>query len=217
VQNENVEHCDQVNLTIDGSPMAFLISDLEFKGENNRCMTWHDAMQHLYLVQQVIVQWWFQKKSNINKKKTFVCMGSGDSTLCTVTAWMQIVQHWANLKLPEDHPLAVFMDTGLSTSKVEFITAQHINDTLHTAATEVYDISDPKDLSRFSSHSIRVGACVALYAAGVSEQNIKFALHWKSNSFYTYLRNMPGQSARMALAVLNFNPDKFTLIPGCLV
>jgi hypothetical protein len=130
---------------------------------------------------------------------------------------MQIVLHWANLKLPQDHLLAVFTDTGLSTGKVEFITARHINDTLHTTATEVYDISDPKDLSRFSSHSIRVGACVALHAAGVSEQNIKFALHWKSNSFYTYLRNMPGQSARMALAVLNFNPDKFTLIPGCLV
>jgi hypothetical protein len=56
VQNENVEHCDQVNLTIDGSPMAFLISDLEFKGENNQCMTWHDAMQRPYLVQQVIMR-----------------------------------------------------------------------------------------------------------------------------------------------------------------
>jgi hypothetical protein len=213
-QNENVERRDQVNLTIDGFPMAFLISDLEFKGENNRRMTRHDAMQRPYLVQQVIVRWRFQKNGNINEKKTFVRVGGGDSTLCAVTAWMNIVQRWADLKLPEDHPLAVFTDTGLSTGKVEFITARHINDSLRAAATAVYDISDPKDLSRFSSHSIRVGACVALHAAGVSEQNIKFALRWKSNSFYTYLRNMPGQSARMASAVLNFNPDKFTLIPG---
>ena len=34
-QKENIEHHDQVKLTIDGYLMAFLISDFEFKGENN--------------------------------------------------------------------------------------------------------------------------------------------------------------------------------------
>jgi hypothetical protein len=74
-------------------------------------------------------------------------------------------------------------------------------------------VTDPKELEKFSSHSIRVGACVALHAAGVSKLNIKFALRWKSDSFYTYLRNLPCQAAQTAAAVLNFSPNRFTLIP----
>jgi hypothetical protein len=59
-----------------------------------------------------------------------------------------------------------------------------------------------------------VGACVALHAAGLPQQDIKFALRWKSDSFYNYLRNLPCQAARVANAVLNFNPNEFTLVPG---
>ena len=216
-QKEGVERCDQVKRTIDGSPMAFLITDLEFKGENNRRLTRSAALHRPYLVQQVIVCWRYQKNGNKNEKKTFVRVGGGDSTLCAVTAWMNIAQRWADLKLPDDHPLAVFTDSGLSTGQVQFITATEINAALRGAAAIVYNVTDPKDLARFSSHSIRVGACVALHAAGVSQQDIKFALRWKSDSFYNYLRNLPCQSARMASAVLNFNPTTFTLIPGNFV
>jgi hypothetical protein len=58
-----------------------------------------------------------------------------------------------------------------------------------------------------------VGACVALHAAGIQQQEIKFALHWKSDSFYAYLQNLPCQAARTAAAVINFDPQCFTLIP----
>jgi hypothetical protein len=95
----------------------------------------------------------------------------------------------------------------------EFIRPTHINTALHSAATTVYNVMEPADLAWFSSPSIRVGACVALHAAGIPQQAMKFTLRWRSDSFYTYLRNLPGQAARTANAVVNFQTHRFTVIP----
>jgi hypothetical protein len=102
---------------------------------------------------------------------------------------------------------------GLPSGTIEFIRPAHINATLRTTTHAVYNVTAQKDLSQFSSHLICVGACVALHAAGVQQQDIKFALRWKSGSFYTYLQNLPCQSAWTAAAILNFHPDRFTLVP----
>jgi hypothetical protein len=60
----------------------------------------------------------------------------------------------------------------------------------------VYHITSANDddLGHFTSHSIHVGACVALHAVNISSLNIKHALQWKSDSFLTYLRNLPCQA-----------------------
>jgi hypothetical protein len=217
-QDNHVRHLGQVKLAIDGEPTAFLIGDLEFYKENRRHMSLSEALCRPWLVRSIDVQWRYQKNGNKKEKKTFVRVGrSGPHlkthTLCSVSAWLRIVQRWADLKLSLLHPLAVFTDSGLASGKLDFIRPSHINNALRCAATAVYNITDPQALRRFSSHSIRVGACVALHAAGVQQQDIKFALRWKSDSFYAYLRNLPCQSARMADAVLHFDPNKFTLIP----
>lgn len=213
-QDDNVRTREQVKPTIDGDPTAFIIGDLEFFGENRRRMSRSDCLARPYLVQQVDVRWRYQKNGKRNEKKTFVRISHGsEAVLCSVSAWVRIVQRWSVLGLDDKHPLAVFTTSGLSTGPIEFIRPRHINAALRSAATAVYNVTDPKELAKFSSHSIRVGACVALHAAGVSKLNIKFALRWKSDSFYTYLRNLPCQAAQTAAAVLNFSPNRFTLIP----
>jgi hypothetical protein len=78
----------------------------------------------------------------------------------------------------------------------------------------VYNITNPEELARFSSHSIRVGACVALHAANISELDIQHALRWRSNSFWNYLRNLPCQASRSARAVVDFNPNCLNLMPS---
>jgi hypothetical protein len=213
-QDDHVARLDQVKCAIDGEPTAFLIDDLEFRKENGRHMSRSEALQHPRMVRQVLVRWRFQKNGTKGEKKTFVRISSGDFSLCAVSAWLRIVRRWADLGLGNKHPLAVFSDDGLAAGNVQFIQSHHINETLQHAAKLVYNITDPAALARFTSHSIRVGACVALHAAGVQQQDIKFALRWKSDSFYNYLRNLPCQAARMASAVLNFNPNTFTLVPG---
>ena len=60
-------------------------------------------------------------------------------------------------------------------------------------AAEVYHLhpsKDAKDLQRWSSHSIRVGACVVLHAMGFSDTDIQWILRWRSLAFTACLRNI---------------------------
>jgi len=72
----------------------------------------------------------------------------------------------------------------------------------------------PEDLARFSSHSLRIGACVALHSTGISAMNIKDALRWRSDSFMMYLRDLPCRAQKNSLAVLNFSPTRLDIIPA---
>ena len=59
---------------------------------------------------------------------------------------------------------------------------------LQEAARKEYNIKCKKELSAFTSHSLRVGACVLLHAQNVSAEDIKFCLRWRSDTFRMYLR-----------------------------
>jgi hypothetical protein len=148
-------------------------------------------------------------------KRRLTRIGHGHKDiLCGVSAWLCIVHCWSVLKLDNLHPLVVFTSPGLKSGSIKFICPMHINAAPQEAATMVYNITDPKELAQFPSHSICVGACVALHAAGVSKMDIKFSLRWKFDLFYMYLRNLPCQLvAKMAAAVINFSSHHFTLVP----
>jgi hypothetical protein len=51
-QEDHVQRLNPVKLTIDSEPTAFLITDLEYKGENGRHMTRQAVLQRSYLIQQ---------------------------------------------------------------------------------------------------------------------------------------------------------------------
>jgi hypothetical protein len=104
-------------------------------------------------------------------------------TLCAISAWIRIIQCWVELKLDSTHPLVVFTDTGLADGNIKFIRPSHINAALYDAAKEVYNVTDKKSLALFSSHPIQVGTRIALHATGIQQQEIKFTLHWESDSF----------------------------------
>ena len=111
---------------------------------------------------------------------------------CPVRAGLRIIRRARTLDLPADHPAAVFTPSGLATpSDVLVMCASDVCESLRTTARRLYNITDPTELALFSCHSIRVGACVALHANGAIEMQIKFALRWRSNSFWMYLRNVP--------------------------
>ena len=59
-------------------------------------------------------------------------------------------------------------------------------------ASKVYSLDPVKDkvaLSKWSARSLRVSACKILHAMGITENQIKFILRWRSNAFMVYLRN----------------------------
>eukprot|EP00957_Ditylum_brightwellii_P202267 15329363-Ditylum_brightwellii.AAC.1 len=67
----------------------------------------------------------------------------------------------------------------------------------------LYNLTNLEDIKRFSSHSIRVGACVLLHSSGKDGDFIKLRLHWKSDTCRLYLRNTTLLSAQHCLAVSN--------------
>jgi len=70
------------------------------------------------------------------------------------------------------------------------IVDKDIESLIRLCATQVYGVKDPKELALFSSHSIRVGACVFLHMQGKDALFIKHRLRWESDTYMVYLRNM---------------------------
>jgi hypothetical protein len=191
-------------LNIDESPNAFIISNIEFFGENRCRCSLQFALQHPHLIYTATVTWRFQKNGENGEKKTFV-HAFDNPVLCAVSALLRIAQRWVDLNLPPMHPL---------NGRVQLIRESNINAALQSAAKTVYNITKQEELSHFTSHSIHVGACVALHLAGINPLDIKHALCWKSDSFLTCLRNLPCQAQRTSRAVTEFNPNRVDIIPG---
>lgn len=58
----------------------------------------------------------------------------------------------------------------------------------------VYNITDPKELTLCSTHTLWVGACVILHATDFTDLRIQFNLLWRSLAFMSYLRNLTALS-----------------------
>ena len=74
---------------------------------------------------------------------------------------------------------------------------------MQEAASKVYGITYKKELAAFTSHSLRVGACVLLHAQNISSEDIKFRLRWRSDTFRMYLRNILQLAERHRDAIAN--------------
>ena len=85
--------------------------------------------------------------------------------------------------------MAVFTECK-GKKKICFIDDVQITTIVKEAARKVYNIKCKKELAKFTSHSVRVGACVCLHAQNASKEYIKFYLRWRSDSFRMYLRKI---------------------------
>ena len=114
---------------------------------------------------------------------------------CYVSAANRIVKRAWALHIPEDMPLGVYCTYRTHKRSRVVKDAVHfddssINKVLREAASEVYNITDPKELKKFTAHSSRVGACVILHAAGKDPEYIKYRLRWRSDSWKVYMCNV---------------------------
>ena len=77
---------------------------------------------------------------------------------------------------------------------------------LCTVAQHVYDINPTTktgqhDLSMWTSHSLRIGACIILHNAGFTDEQIQRLLRWHSRAFTEYLRNLAALAAKQTYAI----------------
>ena len=176
-----------IQRNIDGSSAAFIMKDFEFRGSKNKRIN-NSSVKEVNKATINNIKWRFQK--NLDNGQVISYIEDKENKLhCVVTASKRIYKRAKNLNITKDKPIAVFTECK-SKKKACFIDDVHITNILREAAKKVHNISCKKELAKFTSHSIRVAACVFLHAQNISAEDIKFRLRWRSDSFRMYLRNI---------------------------
>ena len=155
-----------------------------------------------------------QKNGQHGEEKLFMRNPSPDG-ICLVRAVYSALGRFQRLSRIDPAlsstrtPLSVYRDTD--TQSVCLITSRDIETFMRSLAATVYHLdphADEKDLQRWGSHSLRVGACVALHAMGFSPLDIQWLLRWRSMAFTAYLRNVAALARRQYQAL-----DKAAAMP----
>jgi hypothetical protein len=140
------------------------------------------------------------QKNGANGQKITHAANHGSHHFCPVRAAVRIVARANRLGVRADEPLAAFKQNEGS-QEPTWVTKQQVAKYFTAVAKIVYDIPETTKV-RYSGHSLRVGAAVLMYSGGALGMHIKQRLRWKSDTFMTYLRDVP-QAAIQHLRQLN--------------
>ena len=176
-----------------GDHMASIFSDFTLLGKNDYEHTdTTEALQRPDVVHSVRYCWRYQKNGDNGATRT-VLRNTSCPDLCPVRAAMRILSRARALAVKPDDPVAVFVSSD--DKAYSFITNEHVQVLVRSAASAVYNINDHNRLRLWSCHSIRVGACVQLYNSKHSPDKIQHLLRWKSVTWRDYLRDCSSLSA----------------------
>jgi len=184
----------------DGSSRAFIASDFSFSPFPPSQK--HLAAQSTTSHGQLHIKWRYQKNGQNGQTISYTHNLSNEK-FSVIMAAQRILQRAKRLNIQPNHPIAVFSDKG------HVVCVHHtlVERSLRRVASIVYQIKSDKTLLLFSSHSIRVGACVLLHSLQQDPLFIQFRLRWRSLSFMNYLRNTPRIAALHNLVFNSGNTD----------
>ena len=131
--------------------------------------------------------------------------------LCSVRAFHRVARRFVALVgIDSIHqPLGIFASPNSATP--EAITSAQIDPIMQGLAATAYNLdpskpTDSKHLSRWTSHSLRVGACTLLHALGFTSTHMKNLLRRRSDCFMEYLCN-PGFLAQKQSDAIAYAAD----------
>ena len=176
-----------VKLNVDGSATAFTAADFVLKNKFKRPILLTLSLDRS-TVAFVSVKWRFQKNGDNGQVITYA-RNLDNKDLCFVSAVISILDRAQRLSVKPGCPIAVVM-AGKKKLSPCFITSTLVASHLQAAATAVHHVTSKTDLARFSTHSLRVGACCLLHANGKAPDYIKLRLRWRSDSYKDYLRDV---------------------------
>jgi hypothetical protein len=185
-------------------PCAFCIDDFRFLTDGKVHIPTEEILEldpTSTVVGRDFVKYRTQKNGKNGEERQHT-RNPNPSSPCHVKSSMRIVQRFVRLVGKKSHvPLCVYRHNN---GETRYIQAADVEKFMRLAASKVYKL-DPvrneKYLKRWSSHSIRVGACVILHGMGFTDTQIQFLLRWTSNAFYVYLRNIAGLAAKQNRAI----------------
>ena len=192
----------KIERDISGLPRAFIMQDFKFYGPRRRQLSLSPSTV-LDKAASVDITWRTQKNGD-NGQYIMYTVNNSDYDLCPVRSALRMRRRAQLLGVPAQFPLAVYRQ---GSNNMALIHSDHIRSTLQSLARHCYDITDKDDLSRYTSHSIRVGACVALHIANKSTDFIQAALRWRSDAFKMYLRNVVELAEQRIVALNAHDPD----------
>jgi len=184
----NYKLFNQIALNPDHTSKAFVSSD--FSLHNGRTSTPSSDSKSLDETYQYIeIKWRFQKNGDNGQTISFA-HDEKNPTFSPVLAAQRILKRAQRLNLPLNMPLAIYKNTSPGGhSPFSFIDHHSVELQLKSCARKVLKLTKIVDIARFTSHSLRVGACVLLHENGADTLLIKSRLRWRSDSFMNYLRN----------------------------
>ena len=171
----------------DGAARAFTPADVFCKDGGGAFVSLSHFLAHPDSVDRLDLIWSHQKNGNDGEKRMFT-RNRKNPRRCFIRRFHSILCRFDRLVgIEHTHlPLAVYKDKN---DAIRFVTETEITKVMRALAVDVYKYKK-SDRILYSSHSLRVGACVMLHARGFSTDQIKFLLPWKSNAFMEYLRNI---------------------------
>jgi hypothetical protein len=165
------------------------------------------------LISRVELNFSTQKNQVRNEKQDYI-PNNTEPRLCVVCRFLHIIRRFVSLVgLRYNIPLSIYRSpSGL----IKNIVRTDIDKVLQHTAQRVFhlDLSVPKHkaiIRKWTTHSLRVGACNILYGMGTPSHEIQHRLRWRSLSFMAYFRNLSVLSSRQNLAVNTAlaQPDSF--------
>ncbi len=195
-----------------GFPLAFCLEDLEFRGDHNRRMSLQEAYAtNPSELDTGIVRYSHQKNGDHGEKRKFKRNRKRPDRCCVVFLHQSLCRYVRLVGWIYSQPLSVYRAQD---GTVKNITARDITAVMRRVASELFKmdpVRDKEDLQKWSSHSLRVGACVILHTMGFSGPQIQFILRWKSEAFMAYLRNLAALSELQNQAIADLSHQPHTI------
>jgi hypothetical protein len=166
----------------------------------NRIEIPHDHPD-LHLADCVAITFIFQK--NDERDATVTMWRTLDPTLCPVKVWAAIVRRIRDIPgTTPNTPVNTFLDQN---GKVCRVKSKNVLDRLRTVAHAIGEAELGYAPGEIGTHSIRSGAAMAMYLAGVPVFTIMLIGRWSSDAFLRYIRRQvqefsSGVSSRMILS-----------------
>jgi hypothetical protein len=162
----------------------------------------NDDYQFIY---RITLTFRFQKNGENGQEKSFI-RNDEKSHLCFVRAMLAILLNFIELAGRDfTKSLAIYKDANGSVRALDSTIIEEIMRDVAANACNMNPLTAAgrKKLQRWSSHSIRVGACVILYACGgFTPTHIQFMLRWKSSmAFMVHLRNLTFLCAQQNISI----------------
>ncbi len=149
---------------LDGKPTAFIARDFRFFISEKHEIPHAHAFQLLpSAISSVNITWRQQKNSQVDQDRTLI-RNDNNPQRWPLRAILRILQRAHQLDLPPLHQVSVYLaPNGSNSTNLRLLNDLEIRDILHELAKTVHEVNDPIELSKYTTHSVRVGACVILF------------------------------------------------------